>query len=301
MRPLTLADVFALDAYEAIREPYRRAILAHKRDRRLAVGDRVTVVFEDRETVRWQVLEMARVERLRDPVLLQHELDVYNELVPGAESLSATLFIEITDVAAIRPELDRLIGLDEHVSLVLGTGAGALAVPAAFDARQLEDDRISAVHYLRFPLRGEARARFRDPAEPARIRIEHPRYAAEAELLEVMRARLIADLEGDPPPLLGAVPPPPSIAETLAPTLSGAVLAEGVRVRALRPAQPRAAGHVILESRGGESLAGADPALLCELARFAERFGAELAARHGPARLEADLSGPLRWHLLAGT
>jgi hypothetical protein len=57
---------------------------------------------------------------------------------------------------------------------------------------------------------------------------------------------------------------------------------------------------VILESRGGESLAAADPALLCELARFAERFGAELAARHGPARLEAELSGPLRWHLLAG-
>jgi len=186
-------------------------------------------------------------------------------------------------------------------SLVLGAGAGALEVPAAFDARQLEDDRISAVHYLRFPLRGDARARFLDPEEPARLRIAHPRYAAEADLPEVTRASLIADLESDPPPLLGAVPPLPSIAETLAPTPSGALLAEGVRVRALRPAQPRAAGHVILESRGGESLAGADPALLCELARFAERFGAELAARHGPPRLEADLSGPLRWHLLAGT
>jgi hypothetical protein len=299
MRPLTLADLFDLEAYEAIREPYRAAIIAHKRSRRIGVGDRVTIVFEDRETVRWQVLEMARVERLRDPALLQHELDVYNELVPGESELSATLFIEITDVAAIRPELDRLIGLDEHVALVLGEPAGALRVGATFDTRQLDEERISAVHYLRFPLRGEARERFLDPSLPARLRVEHPRYTAEAELPPPMRASLIGDLRAEPPALLGVPPPPPALAGAPA-AAADSVLAEGERVRALRAARPRAAGHVILEARRGESLAHADAALLLELARFADRFAAELSKQHGPTRLEAELAGPLRWHLLAG-
>jgi hypothetical protein len=298
--PLTLEDVYDLERYEAIREPYRRAILAHKQARRLAVGERVTVVFEDRETVRWQVLEMARVERIRDAALLQHELDVYNELLPGADSLSATLFIEITEVAAIRPELDRLIGIDEHLSLVLGTGAGALRVRARFDAQQLEEERISAVHYVRFPLAGPARAAFLDRAVPARLEIDHPACTAAAELPAAMRESLLRDLAGGTPPLLGAVAPPPSVAAAPpTPAGAGAPLGEGVRVRALRPASPRAPGHVVLEARAGESFAEADGELLAELAAFAQRHARELAARYGGCRLEADLAGPLRWHLLA--
>ena len=298
MDPLTLEDVYDLERYEAIREPYRQAILAHKQLRRLAVGDRVTVVFEDRETVRWQVLEMARVERIRDAALLQHELDVYNDLVPGDDSLTATLFIEITDAAAIRPELDRLIGIDEHVALVLGTGDAALRVPARFDTQQLEEERISAVHYVRFALVGPARAAFLDPSLPARLRIDHPSYSASAELPAAMRESLRRDLAGGAPPLLGAVAPPRSLAAE--PEAADDVpIAEGVRVRALRPARPRAAGHVVLEARGGESFASADGELLAELAAFAQRHARELAARHGACRLEADLAGPLRWHLLA--
>jgi diadenosine tetraphosphate (Ap4A) HIT family hydrolase len=113
-----------------------------------------------------------------------------------------------------------------------------------------------------------------------------------------MRASLARDLRGEPAPLLGAVAPPPSLADAPA-AAEDRVLAEGERIRALRPARPRAPGHVILEARGGESLAGADAGLLAELARFTGRFAAELSA-HGAARLEADLAGPLRWHLLAG-
>jgi Protein of unknown function (DUF3501) len=301
VEPLTLEDVYDLERYEAIREPYRRAILTHKQARRLAVGDRVTVVFEDRETVRWQVLEMARVERIRDAAQLQHELDVYNALLPGADSLSATLFIEITEVAAIRPELDRLIGIDEHLSLVLGDGAAALAVRARFDADQMDEERISAVHYVRFPLAGPARAAFLDPSVPARLRIDHPSYAASAELPPAMRESLRRDLAGGAPPLLGAVAPPPSVAEAAA-SRSGAadaLVAEGVRVRVLRPARTRAPGHLVLEARGGERFAEADGELLAELAAFAQRHARELADRHGGCRLEADLAGPLRWHLLA--
>ena len=105
-----------LDRYEAVRPELRAAIIEHKRERRVPVGDRVTLVFEDRETLRWQVLEMARVEQIRDRDALQRELDVYNELVPGEDELSATLFVEIPDLERIRPELDRLIGQLEAVS-----------------------------------------------------------------------------------------------------------------------------------------------------------------------------------------
>jgi Protein of unknown function (DUF3501) len=300
MRSLTLDDLLELDAYEGIRDAYRRAIIEHKRERRLSIGDRVTLVFEDRETVRWQVLEMARAERLREPALLQQELDVYNELLPAAGELSATLFIEITESSAIRPELDRLIGIDEHLSLRIGAGDAELAVPARFDAKQLEEDRISAVHYVRFPLGEAARDRFADPATPARLRLDHPNYAAEAPLSAALRASLIRDLDGEPPALLGVAAPAPGLGA--APPRAGrdVLLAEGERVRALRPARSRGPEHVVLEARRGETLEQADAALFAELGALARRFGAEITARHGRCRLEADLAGPLRWHLLGG-
>ena len=117
MKRLTLEDVVGLDAYDALRGAYRDAIIAHKRERRLAIGENVTLLFEDRETLRFQVQEMLWVERIADPDKIQHELDVYNELMPGEGELSATLFVEITDAERIRPELDRLISIDEHVAL----------------------------------------------------------------------------------------------------------------------------------------------------------------------------------------
>ena len=95
---------------------------------------------------------MLFVERIDEPERVQHELDVYNELMPGARELSATLFVEITEPGRIRAELDRLIGIDEHVALVLGAGADQRALRARFDAKQLEEDRISAVQYIRFAL-----------------------------------------------------------------------------------------------------------------------------------------------------
>jgi len=295
VKPLTLDDLPSLERFEAMRGALRAALIEHKRPRRVALGDRVTLTFEDRETVRWQVLEMARVERIREPAALQHELDVYNELVPGESALSATLFIEITDLAAIRPELDRLVGLDEHVSLVLGEGRDELVVPARFDPKQMEEERIAAVQYIRFPLHGPARPRFEDPSVPARLRVDHPSYRAEAALGQATRESLRRDLAEGPPPFLGVDP----AAAGAAPP-GDELVAELGRVRALRPAEPRAPGHLVLEPRTEVSFLDADAALLAELAALAQRLARELAARHGRCRLHAELTGPLRWHLLAG-
>ena len=121
--------------------------------------------------------------------------------MPGDRELSATLFIEITDLAEIRPELERLVGLDEHVALSLGTGRNAEAIPARFDAKQLEQDRISAVQYIRFGLSDSQAHRFADLGVRAAIRIDHPQYRHEIEIPTPVRASLVSTLACDPEPL----------------------------------------------------------------------------------------------------
>jgi len=208
MRPLSLEEIVPRDRYAALRPGYRDAIIAHKRNRRMAVGERVTLLFEDRETLRFQVQEMVWVEGIGEPEKIQREIDVYNELMPGDRELSATLFIEITDLAEIRPELERLVGLDEHVALSLGTGRDAEAIPARFDTKQFEQDRISAVQYIRFGLSDSQAHRFADLGVRAAIRIDHPQYRHEIEIPAPVRASLVSTLSCDPEPLVPAAATP---------------------------------------------------------------------------------------------
>jgi len=201
VRPVTRDEILELDAYADLRDAYRAAVIAHKRSRRLPVGEKLTLVFEDHETLRFQVQEMTWIERIADPSRVQEEIDVYNELMPRENELTATLFIEIVDTPRIRPELDRLVGIDEHVSLVVGAGDDEELIAAHFDPKQMEEDRISAVQYIRFGLDPEQVRRFSDPAVPARLRIDHPRYAREAPLPPEIRDSLRETLAGGPAPL----------------------------------------------------------------------------------------------------
>ena len=155
MPRITRDSLMTLEAYARERPQFRARVMAHKKDRTLHLGEHVTLLFEDELTIRYQVQEMLRVERIRAPEKVQHELDVYNELLPQSAELSATLMIEITEPGAIRAELDRMLGIDACVFLVLGDGANAIRVTARFDTAQLEEERISAVHYLRFPVKGK--------------------------------------------------------------------------------------------------------------------------------------------------
>ena len=131
MRPLRIEEIVPLDRYGPLRDAYRARVIAYKRTRRVALGESATLLFEDRETLRFQVQEMLWVERIREPEKVQAEIDVYNELMPGAGELSATLFLEILEASEIRPTLERLVGLDRHVQLVLGEGGGRDAVSRA--------------------------------------------------------------------------------------------------------------------------------------------------------------------------
>jgi hypothetical protein len=240
----------------------RAAVIAHKASRRVALGDRLTLLFEDRETIRWQVLEMCRVEGIRDPEGMAQELAVYNELVPGPNELSATLFIEITEPGRIRPELDRLLGIDACIALEID----GERVPAQFDRRQMEEDRLSAVHYLRFSLTPAQAAAFRDPARALALRADHANYAARCVLPEAARRSLAVDLAGDPEPVHrfatpgGAAPAPREIARL-------------GRVRALELAP----GRVVVEAQPpAPPFASLPDALAAELTALARRVVADV-------------------------
>jgi len=195
---LTLADVKDLVEYERVREAFRRRIIELKARRRVNVGDRVSLVFENRETALSQVQEMVRAERIVDPEKIQFEIDTYNAMIPDPGELSATLFIEITNAADVRTELDRLLGLDAPGVVRFDLGGGG-AADGRFEAGHSNASRISAVHYVRFPFTPAQAAALADTRKPAWLAIEHPAYRHRTELSEVVRRELAADLQAPLP------------------------------------------------------------------------------------------------------
>ncbi len=186
-------EILDLTTYEHERAEVLVRIIALKKARRVAVGDEVTFIFENHDSAWFQVQEMLRTERIVQDDRIQAEIDVYNDFVPDEGELRATMMIEIQDRARIRETLDRLVGIDEHVFL----DVDGRTVRATFDQKQFDEERISAVQYVRFVLAPDLIERFRDPAAPVRLRIEHPHYAASASIEGPSRASLIEDLATD--------------------------------------------------------------------------------------------------------
>jgi hypothetical protein len=191
---LTLDDIADLRAYERERDEYRNRIIGLKRVRRVSVGPIVTLVFENRETVRFQVQEMARAERIVTDERIQAELDVYNPLIPEPGQLSATLFVELTSDAELREWLPKLVGIERSVVLRIG-GHEVRCVPEEAHEQQLTREEVTAsVHYIRFELSPEQVAAF--DAEPVVLATDHPAYRHEAPLSSETRASLSHDLHG---------------------------------------------------------------------------------------------------------
>ena len=191
MKPLTLDEIAGLERYERQRDEFRRRIIDLKRHRRVAVGDEITFVFENRDTVRFQIQEMLRAERITDIDKVREEVECYNELLPRLGELSSTMLIEITDQERIRPRLVSLLGIDGAVRMEIGDRV----VPGEFEAGRSTDDNLSAVQYVRFPLDSVGRSRFRSGAGVVRLVVDHPNYHATTVLTDTVRASLAADFE----------------------------------------------------------------------------------------------------------
>jgi hypothetical protein len=193
MRPIGLDDILGRERYGEVREAIRRRIIVHKRMRRVAVGDSMSLVFEDRATVWYQTQEMLWIEHITDLDAIRAELAVYNELLPGDEDLAATLLIELAEQDRIREEFQRLLGLDRHVALLLGERR----IPASFEEGRQTDDKISAVQYLRFPVDAAARQALAGGAAMAMV-VDHPNYTATTTLGDDARAGIVGSfIDGD--------------------------------------------------------------------------------------------------------
>jgi hypothetical protein len=197
MDKVTLSEIRDIAQYERVREAERARIIERKRPRRVALGESLTLLFEDHDTVLFQVQEMVRAERIVEPAGIQDELDTYNALIPGPGELSATLFIEIPGIARMttdemREAVFRFHGLDEgHVRLEIGEHASV----ARFEHGGTHEEKMSAVHYIRFAVPAEARPLLADAATSVRLRCTHPHQPATADLTVETRAELLRDLE----------------------------------------------------------------------------------------------------------
>lgn len=190
LRKVEPREILDLTAYEKVRADFVAKMIEYKRPRRIHVGENLCFIFENRDTVIFQIQEMTRAERTVAEEAIAAEVEVYNELVPDADALSATLMIEIPDQSRIRSELDRLLGIDEHLFM----DVGAATIQATFDEKQFEEERISAVQYVRFSLGPELATRFRDPSVAVALRVAHPNYTDSTAIEGAARASLAADL-----------------------------------------------------------------------------------------------------------
>jgi hypothetical protein len=191
MPAITRDSLLTLEAYARERKTFRARVLAHKRDRTIHVGEHVTLLFEDELTIRYQIQEMLRIEKTFEEAGIQDELDVYNPLVPDGRNLKATMLIEYEDVDERRDALARLRGIEDHVYVRVGSFPDVRAI-ADEDLERENDDKTSAVHFVRFELTPEMIAAFRDGSDVA-IGVDHPAYRAQVTLSPASRAALAAD------------------------------------------------------------------------------------------------------------
>ena len=193
--PIRRAELMGLEQYAERREAFRARVMAHKKNRRVAVGEHVTLLFEDRLTIRYQLQEMLRVERIFEPAAIEEELQAYNPLIPGGSNLKATMLIEYEDPDVRRAELAKLVGIENAVWMQAAGHERSVAI-ADEDLERSEADKTSAVHFLRFEFSPGAIAALRAGAALA-VGVDHPRYNHRIESLpDSIRLTLLRDFQG---------------------------------------------------------------------------------------------------------
>jgi len=189
VRPITRLDIKGPAIYSHIRDDYRNRVIALKRARRILLGDKVELVFDNRLTLTMQVEEICRLENLTRDDQIETEIALTNQLMPTESSLAATLFVPLPQDEKIQQELRALVGLDEHVILHLG----GHAIRADFERGRSTEDKISAVQYLRFPLTADDRAALQQAGTKIEIEIDHPNYRQRVTCADELRASLAGD------------------------------------------------------------------------------------------------------------
>lgn len=193
MPTITRNSLMSLEQYARERPAFRAQVLAHKQNRSLALGDHLTLIFEDELTIRYQIQEMLRIEKIFEENGINGELDAYNPLVPDGSNFKATMLIEYPDVEERRRMLARLKGIEDRI-WVRVEGCEPVRAIADEDLERENEEKTSAVHFLRFELTAEMKSRLKQGAALA-VGTDHPNYAAEVPAVpENLRQSLLADL-----------------------------------------------------------------------------------------------------------
>ncbi len=186
-------DLFSLENYAQIRNEFRNKVMAHKKNRQLAIGPHASLYFEDRLTMQYQVQEMLRAERIFEPDGIADELDTYNPLIPDGNNWKATFMLEYDDIEARRQALMKLKGIEDRVWVKVA-GHEAVWAVADEDLEREDETKTASVHFLRFDLRPEMIKAVQDGAAIA-IGIDHPEYNYKADPIpQMIRESLAHDL-----------------------------------------------------------------------------------------------------------
>lgn len=191
MNPLTAADLYSLTEYAGQRSSLRASVIAHKKLRSVSLGPHMTLIFEDRLTVQYQIQEMLRIEQITDSAAIADELAAYNPLVPDGRNLKATLLIEYTDPAMRARELARLRGIEDQLYVEVAGAGRALAI-ADEDLDRSNDSKTSAVHFLRFEFCAAQISAWREGAAVS-VGVDDERYGHTLTLAAAVRAALALD------------------------------------------------------------------------------------------------------------
>ncbi len=193
MQKLTNDDLLTLERYHKERPRMRAEVLAHKQHRQAPLGPNLTLYFEDRLTMRYQVQEMLRAERIFESEAIAEELASYNPLIPDGTNLKATMMLEYPDAVERRSALENLKGVENTVYLEVGA-LGRVFAHADEDIERSDETKTSAVHFLRFELDAAMRSALKNGA-PLKLGVDHELYRHELEGSAELRKSLAADLD----------------------------------------------------------------------------------------------------------
>lgn len=189
---LTRNDLWSLEEYSGRRADFRQQVLQHKKLRQVALGPHATLYFEDQLTMRYQVQEMLRVEKIFEAAEIEEELSAYNPLIPDGSNWKATFMIEYGDIEERKHALANMGGIEETVWVQIGSGTKAYAI-ANEDMERTRDNKASAVHFMRFELTSEDLQLMRDGAD-VKMGLDHSSLKTEVTLQSAVRNALAADL-----------------------------------------------------------------------------------------------------------
>jgi hypothetical protein len=192
MAKLTRKDLYSLEQYAEVRADFRRKVIEHKRHRRLALDEHITLYFEDALTVQYQIQEMLRIERIYEAAGIEEELAVYGPLIPDGHNWKATFMIEFADESERKQALARLIGIEDTVWLQVGEHERIAAI-ANEDLDRTAPDKTASVHFMRFELTPAMQV---DAKNGARLiaGVDHPACQLACEMPEGVRVSLVGDL-----------------------------------------------------------------------------------------------------------